>query len=949
MPPDQTPKGIYCGSQVPSHCLNRSLQQPAWHSFTAADCIDRLGGQPQGLNTAEAARRLADGGLNRLELAAGRSNWQILWDQFSNVMLIMLLAVAAVSAVVAYVEQKFPKDAIAIVLIVGLNGLLGYLQESRAQKALLALRDMAQPQVQVRRDGQWQRLNSEELVPGDLIRLEAGDRVPADARLLEAVDLGLREAALTGEAEAVFKKADLVLEAATPVLERLNCLFQGTEVVRGRGVALVTSTGMGTELGQIAELINTAGGESTPLQQRLDGLAKVLVGSSLALVALVVGLGLLLGQDPLNLLEVSLSMAVAIVPEGLPAVITVTLAIGTQRMVQRAALIRRLPAVEALGSVTVICSDKTGTLTQNRQVVQELRLGTQAVAVSGLGYEPNGAFTPRLLTPPEGATAGAVHGLERLLLQAAVLCSDAEHKQNSDGTWEILGDPTEGALSVVAAKQGIDDFELRSHYRRAAEIPFSSERQLMAVWVEDHEGSLQAPLGAAAAGSHQLLISKGAPEVIFSGCSSWVDGGGVVPISDGQRQWWLEQARELAAAGLRVLAFACSPHHPSPEHELADQVLLGLMAQLDPARPEVLKAVATCRTAGIRPVMITGDHPLTARAIGSDIGLASVDAEVVLGRELEASSDEQLREVVARCSVYARVPPEQKLRIVKALQANGQVVAMTGDGVNDAPALKQAHIGVAMGITGTEVSKEAADMVLLDDNFATIVNAVEEGRLVYANIRRFVKYILGSNVGELITVAAAPLVGLLGVPLTPLQILWMNLVTDGVPALALALEPAEAGLMERQPARPGESIFARGIGRYILRVGVVFALFVIALMVWSYRTGGPQGPWKTMVFTTLCLAQMGHALSARSDRPLIQVNPFSNPWLLWAVILTTSLQLLLLYVPWLAKFFGTVPLTGDNLLVCVGVSLLFFVYLETEKILRQWWSRERADTLSAMG
>jgi Ca2+-transporting ATPase len=847
------------------------------------------------------------------------------------------------------VEQKFPKDAIAIVLIVGLNGLLGYLQESRAQKALLALRDMAQPQVQVRRDGQWQRLNSEELVPGDLIRLEAGDRVPADARLLEAVDLGLREAALTGEAEAVFKKADLVLEAATPVLERLNCLFQGTEVVRGRGVALVTSTGMGTELGQIAELINTAGGESTPLQQRLDGLAKVLVGSSLALVALVVGLGLLLGQDPLNLLEVSLSMAVAIVPEGLPAVITVTLAIGTQRMVQRAALIRRLPAVEALGSVTVICSDKTGTLTQNRQVVQELRLGTQAVAVSGLGYEPNGAFTPRLLTPPEGATAGAVHGLERLLLQAAVLCSDAEHKQNSDGTWEILGDPTEGALSVVAAKQGIDDFELRSHYRRAAEIPFSSERQLMAVWVEDHEGSLQAPLGAAAAGSHQLLISKGAPEVIFSGCSSWVDGGGVVPISDGQRQWWLEQARELAAAGLRVLAFACSPHHPSPEHELADQVLLGLMAQLDPARPEVLKAVATCRTAGIRPVMITGDHPLTARAIGSDIGLASVDAEVVLGRELEASSDEQLREVVARCSVYARVPPEQKLRIVKALQANGQVVAMTGDGVNDAPALKQAHIGVAMGITGTEVSKEAADMVLLDDNFATIVNAVEEGRLVYANIRRFVKYILGSNVGELITVAAAPLVGLLGVPLTPLQILWMNLVTDGVPALALALEPAEAGLMERQPARPGESIFARGIGRYILRVGVVFALFVIALMVWSYRTGGPQGPWKTMVFTTLCLAQMGHALSARSDRPLIQVNPFSNPWLLWAVILTTSLQLLLLYVPWLAKFFGTVPLTGDNLLVCVGVSLLFFVYLETEKILRQWWSRERADTLSAMG
>ncbi len=929
--------------------MTPSKKGQAWHSLAAADCFESLGGSPDGLTTLEVDRRRADVGPNRLELAAGRSNWQILWDQFSNVMLIMLLAVAAVSAWVAYVEQKFPKDAIAIVLIVGLNGLLGYLQESRAQQALLALRNMAQPMVQVRRDGQWQRLSSEELVPGDLIRLEAGDKVPADARLLEAVDLGAREAALTGEAEAVFKKADLVLEPATPVLERLNCLFQGTEVVRGRGVAVVTSTGMATELGQIAELINTAGGESTPLQERLDGLAKVLVGSSLALVALVVGLGLLLGQDPLNLLEVSLSMAVAIVPEGLPAVITVTLAIGTQRMVRRAALIRRLPAVEALGSVTVICSDKTGTLTQNRQVVQELRLGTQAVAVSGLGYDPVGSFTATALAGPAGASAGAADGLQALLVQTSVLCSDAELRQDGSGVWEVLGDPTEGALAVVAGKAGFDDFALRQQYPRRAEIPFSSERQLMAVWVGDPDGSLQAPLGAAAEGSHQLLISKGAPEVILAACSRWVDGSGVVSLSDEQRQWWLQQARDLAASGLRVLAFACGPHHPSPEQPLDNQVLLGLMAQLDPARPEVAKAVATCKSAGIRPVMITGDHPLTARAIGVEIGLTSPDGEVTLGRQLEACSDEELRQVVARCSVYARVPPEQKLRIVKALQANGQVVAMTGDGVNDAPALKQSHIGVAMGITGTEVSKEAADMVLLDDNFATIVSAVEEGRLVYANIRRFVKYILGSNVGELITIAAAPLVGVFGVPLTPLQILWMNLVTDGVPALALALEPAEDGLMDRDPARPGESIFARGIGRYILRVGVVFALIVIALMVWSYRYEGAEGPWKTMVFTTLCLAQMGHALSARSDKPLIQVNPFSNPWLLWAVVLTSGLQLLLLYVPWLARFFGTVPLQGADLLICVGVSLVLFVYLEAEKLLRQWRRRATANVPTSLG
>jgi Ca2+-transporting ATPase len=429
--------------------------------------------------------------------------------------------------------------------------------------------------------------------------------------------------------------------------------------------------------------------------------------------------------------------------------------------------------------------------------------------------------------------------------------------------------------------------------------------------------------------------------VILGLCDRWIDGSGVVALSEGQRQWWLDQARELAGSGLRVLAFACAPHHHSPDEQLEGQVLLGLMAQLDPARPEVATAVATCRQAGIRPVMITGDHPLTARAIGSAIGLTDTAGEVILGRELEAMDEPQLRQAVARCSVYARVAPEQKLRIVKALQANGQVVAMTGDGVNDAPALKQAHIGVAMGITGTEVSKEAADMVLLDDNFATIVNAVEEGRLVYANIRRFVKYILGSNVGELITIASAPLLGLVGVPLSPLQILWMNLVTDGVPALALALEPGEQGLMQKAPAEPGESIFARGIGRYIIRIGIVFAVIVIGLML--YASGHSGEHWKTMVFTTLCLAQMGHALSARSDLPLLQVAPFSNPWLIWAVVLTTGLQLLLLYVPALSGFFGTTALSASDLGICIGFSLLFFLYLELEKIWRLWRRQASSD------
>ncbi len=914
---------------------------PAWHNLTPQDCLTELKASSEGLSTAQTAERLARIGLNRLELAAGRSNLRILWDQLSNVMLIMLLAVAAVSAAIAFQAQKFPKDAIAIVLIVGLNALLGYIQESRAQSALLALREMAQPLVTVRRDGHWDRISSEQLVPGDLIRLEAGDRVPADARLLEVAELGLREAALTGEAEAVFKKSDLLLEASTPVLERQNCVFQGTEVVRGRGTAVVTATGMGTELGQIAELINTAGGETTPLQERLDGLANVLVVSALVLVALVVLGGWLLGQPLLGLLEVALSMAVAIVPEGLPAVITVTLAIGTQRMVQRAALIRRLPAVEALGSVTVICTDKTGTLTLNRQVVEELRCGSQSIAVSGQGYDPHGSFTTAELAPPQGAVAGITAGARDLLLSAGLLCSDAELKKAEDGSWDVLGDPTEGALVVAAGKAKLDGFALRSQYERQAEIPFSSERQLMAVWVQDSEGTLQKPLGTVASGSHSLLITKGAPEVILGSCDRWIGGAGVQALTESQRQWWVEQARSLAASGLRVLAFACAPHHEGPEQSLDHEVLLGLMAQLDPARPEVALAVARCREAGIRPVMITGDHPLTARAIGQGIGLVNADAEVVLGRELEQCDDARLQEVVNRCSVYARVPPEQKLRIVKALQANGQVVAMTGDGVNDAPALKQAHIGVAMGITGTEVSKEASDMVLLDDNFATIVNAVEEGRLVYANIRRFVKYILGSNVGELITIASAPLLGMVGSPLSPLQILWMNLVTDGVPALALALEPGEEGLMQRPPAEPGESIFARGIGSYILRIGVVFAVITIVLMVYAFRAGAP---WKTMVFTTLCLAQMGHALAARSDLPLVRVNPFSNPWLIGAVVLTSALQMALLYVPALSNFFETTPLSLRDLGICVGFSLLFFLYLELEKVWRLWRRHAHANS-----
>lgn len=902
-----------------------------WQALSGPECLRRLGVDTEGLGGAAAAERLAAAGPNQLVLPPGPGRWRILLDQFSNVMLLLLLAVAAVSAGLAVVDHAVPKDAIAILLIVGLTALLGYLQESRALLALRSLLNLAQPLARVRRDGRWQRLPGDQLVPGDMIRLESGDRVPADARLLEGSDLGLQESALTGEAELVSKRPEPPLAADTPLVERRNCLFLGTAVGRGRGLAVVTATGMATVLGGIATLIHTARPEPTPLQKRLADLSRRLVAWALGLVAAVVLGGWLLGGAPLALLELALSTAVAIVPEGLPAVITVSLAIGTQRMVRRAALIRHLPAVEALGAITVICTDKTGTLTQNRQVVTELRCGTLALQPAEEGEDGQGAdgshhgFRATELAPPPGAVAGLSPGNLELLLQAGVLCNDAEPQQRGG-----MGDPTEVALLEIAARAGLETTSLRAQHGRAAEMPFRSEQRMMAVWLSDLDGRLSAPLapplpGHSPAGGSLLLIAKGAPEAILHRCDRWLDGAGMRPLSEAQRDWWLAQARALAASGLRLLAFAAGPRPRGPEAGLETLVLLGLMAQRDPPRPEVPDAVARCRGAGIRPVMVTGDHPLTALSISEAIGLAAPGSPIVQGPELEGLDAEALEALVRRTSLFARVLPEQKLRIVRALQATGAVVAMTGDGVNDAPALRQAHVGVAMGISGSDVSREAADVVLLDDNFASIVNAVEEGRQVYANIRRFVRFILGCNLGELITIGSAPLLGL---ALTPLQILWINLVTDGLPALALALGPPAEDLMRQPPIEPGESIFARGLGSAILRIGLVFGALVVALMVVAARLGRP---WQTMAFTTLCLAQLGHALSAGSDRALWRTAPAANPWLLGAVLASAALQLMLLYVVPLAHFFGVTPLTAIELGACGGVSLVFVAYLELEK------------------
>jgi Ca2+-transporting ATPase len=904
-----------------------------WHAFTAEQALSiQASDRDRGLSAQQIGQRRQQFGWNELQESGGRSTLQILWEQFTNIMLVMLIAVAVVSAVLDLRKGDFPKDAVAIFVIVILNGILGYLQESRAEKALAALKRLSSPKVRVIREGEIDEIAAKELVPGDVMLLEAGVQIAADGRLLEEQNLQIREAALTGEAEAVNKQADKILEEDASLGDRINLVFQGTEVIQGRAKVLVTKTAMDTEIGRIAALLQSVESEPTPLQQRMSQLGNVLVTSSLVLVAIVVLAGVWrygTGQFE-QLLEVSLSMAVAVVPEGLPAVVTVTLAIGTQKMVRRHALIRKLPAVETLGSVTTICSDKTGTLTQNKMVVQKILTASHRWQVSGEGYAPIGFFLDADAQFPTDIETDIE---TQALLKACVLCNDAILKGDRD-QWEILGDPTEGALLTVAGKAGLYREAIEAQQPRQAEIPFSSERKRMSVIVDSPDLE-----------SGWIVFSKGSPELVLERCQTIQDGDSPSILTAAQREQILAQNDSMAANGLRVLGFAGKTLAEgitiSDDSVEQDLVWLGLVAMQDAPRKEVKEAVLRCREAGIRPIMITGDHPLTAKAIATELGIAQATDQILTGKELEKLQLAQLQEAVETVSVYARVSPEHKLRIVQALQNRGKFVAMTGDGVNDAPALKQADIGIAMGITGTDVSKEASDMILLDDNFATIVAATEEGRVVYDNIRRFIKYILGSNIGEVLVIAAAPLLGLGGVPLSPLQILWMNLVTDGLPALALAMEPAEPNVMARPPYSPRENIFARGLGAYMVRIGVIFAILTIALMTWAYQhthaIGNDPDRWKTMVFTTLCLAQMGHALAVRSDTQLtIQLNPLSNPYVLGAVTLTTFLQLLLIYVEPLRNFFGTHWISPTELAICFGFSSLMFVWIELEKLVNRW-------------
>lgn len=918
-----------------------------WHLHDVDDLARKLGVDPQrGLTEAEAERRVTAQGLNLIEGRAGPSRLGLLIDQFKDFMVLVLLAAAVVSGVVGDWI-----DTLAIVVIVLINAGIGFVQAWRADRALAALKRLASAQATVLRDGQRQVIAASQLVPGDIVLLEAGNQIPADLRLIEIAQLRVDESALTGESSTIEKHTSALTDAASALGDRLNMAFKGTTAAHGRGRGLVVATGMATELGKVAGMLGGDVDRSTPLQRRLAAFGKRLALAVLGICLLILGVGVLRGEPLLLMILTALSLAVAAIPESLPAVVTVLLALGARRMVALNALVRRLPSVETLGSVTFICSDKTGTLTQNRMHAEWL-------VTAGVSWRPGSAATAA--TPPVPLSA-----LQLETLRAAALCNDAVRAP--DGSWQ--GDPTETALARVAAEAGVrvaggghppggahqsppesapEVTAAGLDMARVHEWPFDSQRKRMTTFHRVDGGF--------------VAYTKGAPEAVLPHCltqwqAQW-QADGAQPL---QFEVPLEAARGMATQGLRVLALARRTYAQLPGPDAAETVetgmeLLGLIALIDPPRIEAA-AVRDCMTAGIVPVMITGDHPATALAIARRLGIAGgrikvgadeqtearadepphdpID-EVITGPELAALDEAALRDRVRSVRVYARVDPAQKIRIVEALQANGEFVAMTGDGVNDAPALKRADIGVAMGRGGTDVAREASSLVLLDDNFATIVAAVREGRRIFDNIRKFVRYAMTGNSGEIWTIFLAPLMGL-PIPLLPIHILWVNLVTDGLPGLALAAEPAERGIMQRPPRRPSESLFAHGLWQHVLGVGLLIGGLCLGVQAWSLSSGNAHG--QTMVFTVLTLCQMAHVLAIRSEtESLWRLGLGSNRPLLGAVALTFVLQMATIYLPWLQPIFKTQPLSALELAICLGVAAVVFIVVEFEK---GWRRRNR--------
>lgn len=912
------------------------------HALDGLQVMARLGTDAhRGLGTQEAAKRLAQSGPNSLPPAATRPAWWRFLTQFQDAQVYLLLFASAISFLVWVMEggESLPLEAIAILAIVLLNAGFGYMQETRAGQALAALRSMTPEEASVLRDGEIQRIDAMQLVPGDLLVVREGDRIAADARLFQVTAFHTQEAALTGESLAVLKTTDS-LPPPTPAADRTNMIFSGTVAVSGHARAVVTATGAHTEFGRIAALLKETGDRETPLQKELDHLSQKLGAAVIAIAAIVVGTILLLQGIHDSTLVVrallfGVALAVAATPEGLAAVVTVVLALGVQRMARRGAIVRHLKAVETLGEASVIACDKTGTMTMNTMSVRRV------VTASGeaVATEASGQPDRMLWTLPEGGALSASQSKHlSVVLRAAALSNNAslQHKGNS---WQMQGDPTEAALLVAAVNAGEDLASLTMACPRLGEVPFSSERKRMST-LHHCEGNAADDFG-----SSRVLLTKGAADTLLDLCTHQAVEGQRQPLTPESRQAWLQTQEKMAAGALRTLGIAARPlsqqaMDDTGNAETLEQNLtfLGLVGMMDPPRPEARAAVATARAAGVRTIMITGDHAATALAIAREIGVPHQEA--ITGTQLAAMTDDDLAARVKHVSVFARVNPEHKLRIVRALQHNGEIVAMTGDGVNDAPALKAADIGVAMGITGTDVAKEAADLVLTDDNFATIVAAIEEGRAIFDNIRKFLRYLLATNAGEILTLFLGVALTVRGpshngellLPLLAVQILWINLVTDGAPALALGLEPPAGEVMSRAPFPAGGRLMDRMM---LGDIGIVAAIMAAGTLFIFFTTGGSLETRRTMAFTTLILFQLFNAFQARSSTRSAFAGIFRNPWLWLTMAGTLILQIIVLDLPWIAHAFGVVPLSAILWLKCALVASCVILGMELVKWLRR--------------
>jgi len=869
-----------------------------FHILDIEKTIDLLVTSPNGLSHSAAEERLLENGPNEIAEYKKKTVWQMLLQQFADFMILVLIGAAIIAGAIGDAT-----DSIVILIIIILNAIIGFVQEFRAEKAMDALKKMVSVNANVMREGGVLSIPSAQLVIGDIILLETGNIIPADIRLIEVNLLKIEEASLTGESHPVEKSTATLSDESVPLGDRKNMAYKSTFVTYGRAKGIVVATAMDTELGKIAGLLQQEE-IKTPLQKRLAVFGKKLAFIVLIICTVFFGVGVLRGEDVFLMLLTAISLAVAAIPEALPAIISIALAIGAKRMIRQNALIRNLPAAETLGSVTYICSDKTGTLTVNKMSVQVVFSGeTDLVAAKDIFQHSTNEKTGHLLT-------------------AMSLSNDIA--ESSDGT--ILGDPTEVAFYNLAKENQFIKRELEEKLPRVAELPFDSERKCMTT-MHQYEGKY-------------VAYTKGALDVLLEKS---------VGLSNTEKEQWTQQGDTMAAEGLRVLGFAMRSFDAVPEQMTPDFIeknltIIGIAGLIDPPREEVKQAILECKTAGIKPVMITGDYPLTAKAIAKQLGIIEAEGDlVVTGMELSKMSSKEFEDKVEHIKVYARVSPEQKLNIVKALQDKGQFVAMTGDGVNDAPSLKRADIGVAMGITGTDVSKEAADMILLDDNFSTIVKSVQQGRRIFDNIRKFIKYTMTSNSGEIWTIFLAPFFGL-PIPLLPIHILWINLVTDGLPGLALASEPSEKGIMSRPPRHPKESIFANGLGTHILWVGLLMGIVSIGTQAMSIKMGSAH--WQTMVFTVLCFSQMGHVFAIRSERQsFFAQGPFSNLPLLGAVLLTFGLQMATIYVPFLNPIFKTAPLTFKELMIALALSSVVFIAVEIEKVVLRF-KKDRVLTAS---